>query len=130
MKVAPIGGGASASDFPAGPARGHRLIAAADVALGKSWSTEFKRDQRTFRLFLHHGPEGFYAFENRCPHAGTPLNLIGDRFLNQAGSHYICATHGARFTLDTGLCTLGPCKGERLRSLKIAIDDGGWIVVA
>lgn len=130
MKAAPIVGGVSASLFEAGPEIGHALLPAADLPVGKSWSAEFQRDSRTFRLFLHHGPKGIYAFENSCPHAGTPLNLIGDRFLNQGGTHYICATHGARFTIDAGVCTLGPCKGDKLRALQISIDDDGWIKIA
>jgi nitrite reductase/ring-hydroxylating ferredoxin subunit len=56
-----------------------------------------------------------YAYENRCPHQGTPLETFPDKFLNADGSLLICSTHGARFRAEDGLCFSGPCKGERLR---------------
>jgi nitrite reductase/ring-hydroxylating ferredoxin subunit len=55
-----------------------------------------------------------YAYENRCPHQGTPLETFPDKFLNSDGSMLICSTHGARFRVEDGLCVSGPCKGERL----------------
>jgi nitrite reductase/ring-hydroxylating ferredoxin subunit len=60
-----------------------------------------------------------YAYENRCPHQGTPLETFPDKFLNSDGSLLICSTHGARFRVEDGLCVSGPCKGERLRRLAL-----------
>lgn len=61
-----------------------------------------------------------YAYENRCPHQGTPLETFPDKFLNADGSLLICSTHGARFRVEDGLCVSGPCKGERLRRIDLA----------
>jgi nitrite reductase/ring-hydroxylating ferredoxin subunit len=55
-----------------------------------------------------------YAYENRCPHQGTPLETFPDKFLNADGSLLICSTHGARFRVEDGVCVSGPCLGERL----------------
>lgn len=56
-----------------------------------------------------------YAYENRCPHQGTPLETFPDKFLNADGSLLICTTHGARFRVEDGVCVSGPCKGDKLR---------------
>jgi nitrite reductase/ring-hydroxylating ferredoxin subunit len=56
-----------------------------------------------------------HAYENRCPHQGTPLETFPNKFLNADGSLLICSTHGARFRVEDGLCISGPCKGDRLR---------------
>jgi len=65
-----------------------------------------------------------YVYENACPHIGTPLDWTPDRFLSGDGSHLICATHGAEFTIDTGTCVSGPCRGDRLTSVNSTIRDG------
>jgi nitrite reductase/ring-hydroxylating ferredoxin subunit len=36
----------------------------------------------------------------------------------------ICATHGAEFTIATGLCISGPCRGDRLTSINVVVRDG------
>ncbi len=43
-----------------------------------------------------------YAYDNACPHLGTPLNFLPDRFLDRDGRHLLCATHGARFRIEDG----------------------------
>jgi len=65
-----------------------------------------------------------YAYENACPHIGTPLDWTPDRFLSADGRHLICATHGAQFTIDTGMCISGPCRGDQLTSISVVIRDG------
>ena len=37
--------------------------------------------------------EQVYVYENACPHIGTPLDWMPDRFLSADGYHLICATH-------------------------------------
>jgi nitrite reductase/ring-hydroxylating ferredoxin subunit len=69
-----------------------------------------------------------HAYVNRCPHAGTPLDLWPNEFLTEDGRHLICATHGAVFEPDTGLCIQGPCPGARLSRLRVE-RDGEWLVV-
>jgi nitrite reductase/ring-hydroxylating ferredoxin subunit len=32
--------------------------------------------------------------------------------------------HGAEFTIDEGLCLVGPCYGDRLEAVMIEIKDG------
>ncbi len=59
------------------------------------------------------------AYVNRCPHAGTPLDLWPNEFLTEDGQHLICATHGAIFEPRSGVCVEGPCPGAALEPLVV-----------
>ena len=69
-----------------------------------------------------------HAYVNRCPHAGTPLDWWPNEFFTADGLSLICATHGAVFDPDTGICTEGPCPGAGLEPLRVK-RDGEWLVV-
>jgi nitrite reductase/ring-hydroxylating ferredoxin subunit len=90
-----------------------------------------------FRLRGADGPlDGFvvnvggvlHAYVNRCPHAGTPLDLTRDGFLGEDGRHIVCSRHGAVFTPETGLCVEGPCPGASLERLPVARDGRRMVV--
>jgi nitrite reductase/ring-hydroxylating ferredoxin subunit len=68
--------------------------------------------------------ERVYVYQNACPHIGTPLDWTPDRFLTVDRRHLICATHGAQFTIDTGECISGPCRGDFLQPVGTTIRDG------
>jgi len=68
------------------------------------------------------------VFENRCPHIGTPLNLLLDHFLDAAGEEVVCSTHGARFRLPDGHCVSGPCEGDALQRLAARIEGADVVV--
>ena len=69
-----------------------------------------------------------YAYENRCPHRGIPLEWQADRFLDASGSLIQCASHGALFFIESGECVSGPCAGQALRAIACREDgDGIWI---
>jgi nitrite reductase/ring-hydroxylating ferredoxin subunit len=65
-----------------------------------------------------------FVYLNSCPHIGVPLDWAPDRFLSTDASRIECAMHGAEFAIDTGLCTSGPCLGDRLEAVMIDIKDG------
>ena len=53
--------------------------------------------------------------------AALPVLLAGkDAYLNAARDRIVCAAHGAQFDIATGICTLGPCLGQRLQP--VALD--------
>ena len=79
-------------------------------------------------LFAVRRAGAVFVYVNSCPHIGTPLNWAPDRFLTSDGGRIICATHGAEFTIEDGLCVHGPCLGDRLRSVMIQIRDGVVLV--
>ena len=64
------------------------------------------------------------VYRNRCPHAGIPLDWIPGRFFDRKGDFLFCASHGASFEPDSGLCVDGPCVGDILERCAIAIQDG------
>ena len=69
-----------------------------------------------------------YAYRNRCPHRGIPLEWQPDQFLDVSGSLIQCATHGALFLIESGECVAGPCAGESLEALPCREQDGGiWV---
>jgi len=70
-----------------------------------------------------------HAFVNACPHLGTPLNFLPDRFLDRERRHLLCATHGAIFRIEDGLCLRGPCRGARLSAARVA-ESGGLVRLA
>ena len=74
-------------------------------------------------VLIVHGDDGVVrVFQNSCPHRGTPLDWLPDRFLDRGGRHILCATHGALFRIEDGFCLSGPCAGARLR--RVAITPG------
>ncbi len=64
------------------------------------------------------------AYRNRCPHTGVNLEWRPDQFLDFSESFIQCATHGALFRPDDGLCVRGPCAGQRLEPLALVVDAG------
>lgn len=71
---------------------------------------------------------GIQVFLNRCPHLGVPLQWQRDRFLDEEGMFIRCATHGALFEKDSGLCILGPCRGDSLWRIDYTVEDGRILV--
>jgi nitrite reductase/ring-hydroxylating ferredoxin subunit len=69
-----------------------------------------------------------FVYVNACPHIGTPLDWAPDRFLSTDGARIVCATHGAEFGIEDGVCLRGPCPGDRLESVMIQIKDGTILV--
>ena len=83
----------------------------------------FGSDILRLELFLVRRGDDVFAYVNACPHAGTPLDVIGDRFLNRAGTRIVCATHGAQFRISDGFCLSGPCKGKSLSAVEVKVVD-------
>ena len=71
-----------------------------------------------------------YSYLNSCPHIGTPLEIQSDRFLDRSGQHILCATHGALFQIEDGLCIAGPCVDDKLTPITIDIRNNGVYVNA
>ncbi|MCG2581323.1 MAG: Rieske (2Fe-2S) protein [Marinobacter sp.] len=63
-----------------------------------------------------------YGYLNRCPHLGIELNWIPGRFMDTDNCFIQCSTHGALFLPDSGECIAGPCQGEALTPLEVAVS--------
>lgn len=91
-------------DIPDGGSRGFALRGA---------------DGRELGVFAVRRGETVRAYVNRCPHRGTPLDWRPHDFLDREGRHIVCATHGAVFRVEDGVCIAGPCPGEQLTPLPL-----------
>lgn len=63
----------------------------------------------------------FTAYINSCPHLKIPLEWQENDFICKDTDLLRCATHGALFLPESGLCVSGPCAGQRLKPVKIAL---------
>ncbi|MEM8682078.1 MAG: Rieske (2Fe-2S) protein [Pseudomonadota bacterium] len=77
-----------------------------------------------FKGFVVRRGDQVYAYQNFCVHAGHPLNWSENRFLTPNKDAIICASHGAMFEIDSGLCVAGPCLGKSLRPVAVEVTDG------
>ena len=72
--------------------------------------------------------DGLYAYRNRCPHTGAPMEWQDDQFLDYEGHYIQCGIHAALFRIDDGYCIAGPCIRRSLQRVEVEIRDG--LVVA
>ncbi|MDH3265836.1 MAG: Rieske 2Fe-2S domain-containing protein [Gammaproteobacteria bacterium] len=77
-----------------------------------------------FRGFVVRQGDHVFAYQNYCAHVGHQLNWIPDGFLSKDRKAIVCASHGAQYEIDTGLCFRGPCMGKSLRKVQLEIRDG------
>ena len=71
-----------------------------------------------------------YAYFNSCPHTGAPLDWVDHQFLDVDETFIQCASHDARFEIDSGICVAGPCVGQSLRRLPVeVVNNEVYLVV-
>lgn len=88
----------------------------------------FDLEDGTALLLIRRG-ESVVAWRNSCPHRGIRLEWQPDQFLDYEKQFIQCATHGALFGIDDGICIAGPCPGEQLEPLTVEIHDGEvWLI--
>ena len=75
-------------------------------------------------MFIIREDKNVFGYVNLCPHQGTTLDWKPDAFLTVEKDYILCATHGAIFKIDSGVCVWGPCKGRRLAAVNLRIEDG------
>jgi nitrite reductase/ring-hydroxylating ferredoxin subunit len=68
------------------------------------------------------------AYRNSCPHwLGATLPWRKHAYLDRRMEFIVCHGHGAKFTLEEGLCVLGPCLGQRLESVPLRIEQESYL---
>ena len=65
-----------------------------------------------------------YAYVNRCAHVPVELDWMNGDFFDYSKLYLICATHGATYLPESGLCVQGPCPGKRLIAVAVEERDG------
>ncbi|RID98249.1 Rieske (2Fe-2S) protein [Simplicispira hankyongi] len=63
-----------------------------------------------------------HAYLNRCGHVPMEMDYVDGQFFDSSGQWLMCATHGATYAPQTGLCVAGPC---RQGLIKIAVSEEG-----
>jgi nitrite reductase/ring-hydroxylating ferredoxin subunit len=87
------------------------------VALGKLSTLEPGRARVVDRVIVVLSNGGVRAYLNECKHLPAPLNAGGGEV--EVDGALICRSHGARYTLEEGLCFSGPCRGKFLDAIAI-----------
>lgn len=100
------------SDIPDGEARGFDVYDEGDTS-----------------VFLIRSGKAFYAYLDICPHYGrTRLAWKRDAYLSGSRARIQCAAHGAQFSIEDGVCKVGPCLGQKLLAAKIDLRGTSiWI---
>ncbi len=72
-----------------------------------------------------------FAYRDECPHyrGTTTLPWRKDGYLDSSAEFIVCAAHGAKFEIETGLCVHGPCLGESLPTVSLSISQDGKVIV-
>lgn len=73
-------------------------------------------------FFVRYGGE-VYGYLNRCAHVPMELDWVEGQFFESSGLYIMCATHGAIYQPETGKCVGGPCRGARLRAVRVEERD-------
>lgn len=102
------------ADIPDGEGRGFQLDQDVADALANG-----VRD-----IFVVRRGSMAFGYANACPHTGTPLDWVENQFMTHDKSDIMCATHGALFRVEDGHCIIGPCEGDSLQELPVAVNAG------
>jgi nitrite reductase/ring-hydroxylating ferredoxin subunit len=70
-----------------------------------------------------------HGYLNRCAHVPIELDWAEGEFFESSGLYLMCSTHGAVYLPDSGHCAGGPCKGGRLRPIRLREEHGNiyWL---
>lgn len=111
-------------DRPFAPTPGTELCALDAVPDGGAREFNFGDGHDTFRLVVLRSGASVWGYLNKCPHFGVPLNMAPDRFTLFEHNYLYCSVHCAMFRFEDGYCEEGPCMGDSLLAVPLAVDDG------
>lgn len=106
----------------------HRLCGLDDIEEHGSAGFTAEVNGEMQRLMVIRFDGQVYVYINECPHIHSPLDFNPGQFLNYDKNMIMCATHGALFNIDDGVCVHGPCLGKHLKPVKCRVhDESVWI---
>ncbi len=100
-----------------------------DIEDGQAKSFALVEEPGGREIFVVREDGRVFGYVNSCPHLGTPLNLQDDIFVSDDSGLIICSTHGALFEIADGDCVSGPCAGQALEAVPVALDAEGRVVL-
>ncbi len=110
------------------PPPGTDVCALADVAEGKSRVVPFGRGWPGFELIVVRTGNAVFGYVNECAHMAVPLNLLDDYGIETNAHRLLCDHHHARFRFSDGYCEAGPCQGESLTAVPLAVRAGRIVI--
>ncbi|TMH30755.1 MAG: Rieske 2Fe-2S domain-containing protein [Betaproteobacteria bacterium] len=107
-------------------ADGERLICASEALVdgGLGVRFELRRAGESLPAFVVRHRGQIHAYVNECRHQDSELDWNPGEFFDSAKLYLICATHGAVYQPEDGLCIEGPCRGARLMPVSVHEHDG------
>jgi len=108
-------------------AQGERLICASEALADGGAGVRFTvcRGGVSMPAFAIRFHGEVRAYVNECQHQATELDWNPGDFFDAERLYLICATHGAMYEPDSGVCIDGPCRGARLAPVAVSERDGG-----
>jgi len=79
--------------------------------------------EKAFAIFVVRWGGQVFAYVNQCPHEKVNLDWERNQFLDPSGLRLMCGKHGALFEIGTGRCVDGPCRGQGLAPVTVAVID-------
>ena len=112
----------------------HRLASRAGVLLRRSRLLQRRRSAPRGLTPLASGNVdaehvGHRAVTRRATREQAVSAAVEDQFLDYEKTHILCATHGAQFRFEDGLCVSPPCPGAHLTPVAVEIS-GAEVVIA
>lgn len=107
-----------------------RLICASDALIEQGKAVCFPLDAAgdvTGFVVRYRGAA--HGYINQCAHMPVQMDWQEGEFFDLTRHMLICATHGAQYAPDTGVCELGPCVGKSLKKLKMSEHDGNVYLI-
>jgi nitrite reductase/ring-hydroxylating ferredoxin subunit len=112
-----------------GSLQGGLVVAqASDIPQGGSRKFQLACGDKQIEGFVINFQGRFYSYLNRCCHIPIPLDWVDNEFFSRDKRHLICLSHGATYEPNTGLCIDGPCPGEYLAVIPVAVKAGQVVV--
>lgn len=108
-----------------------RIICASDALEESAKGVRFKvrTSEGDTSAFVVRFRGKVYAYLNRCAHVPVELDWEDGAFFDYSKLYLICATHGATYLPESGVCVAGPCSGKRLISLAVEERDGQIVLL-
>lgn len=109
---------------PARPPAGTVLCPLDDIPDPGARGFHFSVQDRLFLGFVVRRGGALTGYVDRCPHTGQPLGGPTGRHVTRENDLILCTGHGALFRIEDGVCTSGPCAGQRLEAWAVAVIGG------
>lgn len=94
-----------------------------EIADPGSRGFHFLAQDKLFLGFVVRRGEVVTGYVDSCPHTGQPLGGPTGRHVTRENDLILCTGHGALFRIGDGVCTSGPCAGQRLEAWAVTIVD-------